>query len=452
MGGSSFAIISQAPPRTSCKDSSKPPSHRRTTPVPRFKRETHPLPAAQDRLFSDWKVLVGPTDWQNHAAGVEGAERYRLHNLPCYFGPGVYELGLCQLAEWSSHGTRSARQPSKYNTVIVYVGKAENVRMRLQHYGRCGSHLEGGTDLPCATTSGQTQQAETLNSSFTENKPDPAQAISDSFNAFPTKENTCCPSLFTDAFSRGYSIVYRWTAVKSKGSAQALETGLLKLFDYAWNRGNNGERRPSDAFVKMHEHESMHYTCKGLKSQKCGKVFKWPIAQIVTGNFGTRGLQGKRSSITVLKNKLKKLYKKPINTSTSDNVSPFYMELEALPWKEQLKEEHAPSTSRKNKLCGMVDNQGLICTNAPNQGRKRCGVHKGMRLSSVRPATTVVKGDITALIHTSGSGLKEVMKDPELLIHCGYLLENGLRCMVVPERGRKRCTLHKGKRIQSVEI
>ena len=40
---------------------------------------------------------------------------------------------------------------------------------------------------------------------------------------------------------------------KCRTDALAIEAGLLKCFDYAWNRGSNRERRPNDAFMKLQQ-------------------------------------------------------------------------------------------------------------------------------------------------------------------------------------------------------
>lgn len=66
--------------------------------------------------------------------------------------------------------------------VVVYLGQAENVRTRLQHYGRTGAHLG---------------------------------------NRYSTGQPTDCktatlqkgPGLFEEILSRGYPIVFRWAPV-----------------------------------------------------------------------------------------------------------------------------------------------------------------------------------------------------------------------------------------------
>ncbi|KAL0386497.1 UNVERIFIED_CONTAM: protein EFFECTOR OF TRANSCRIPTION 2 [Sesamum latifolium] len=101
--------------------------------------------------------------------GKEGAERYRTQNVPrCVSCPGVYELGVAM----SFVGSR--REPRKLDSssvVPVYVGQADNVRTRLQRYGRDGAHLEYGSS---------------------------------------NEEFNNCPGLFSEIFSKDLSMAYRW--------------------------------------------------------------------------------------------------------------------------------------------------------------------------------------------------------------------------------------------------
>ncbi|KAK9208731.1 hypothetical protein WN944_001091 [Citrus x changshan-huyou] len=146
-----------------------------------------------DSQFSKWKELVGLSDWENHSHGKEGAERYKVHNLPNDTGPGLYELGIAVPGA---------------GVIVVYVGQAESVRARLQAYGRTGAHLNSGSD------SGR---------------------------------------YFEDIFRRGYSIVYRSAPMKNKEDAEKTERKILDKFDYAWNKGNNGKRRHADVRRKLDE-------------------------------------------------------------------------------------------------------------------------------------------------------------------------------------------------------
>lgn len=440
MGAPSLPFLSKTGPRTSSSTSSTSKDNAPSQPPPalqRLRREDCRLPSAQEKLFSHWKVLVGPTDWPNHAAGVEGADKYRLHNLPSYLGPGVYELGLCHI-ECSRHSTRSSSHPRKDDIVIVYLGQAENVRTRLQHYGRCGSHLEGGVDIAHSSISGEIQQA---NSDAIDKALDSSCAVTD-------KQEKCCLRLFTKAFSQGFSIVFRWTALESKSDAEAVEMGLLKIFDYAWNRGNNGKRRPYVEFETLQKHMAMFSVIRAhifSSADKWSSPLKWRFTQTGGGMTRTSGFKGKKAVITILQDKFKKLRKKSTRTSDNDKERKLYKELQFLPWKTQSEQE---KTSQKIKICGVTVTQGVVCTIAPKRGRKRCESHRGMRISGSKTSSAVIKKCTITHAHAVRIGSKDPVSkvgDANLSVYCGYLMENGSRCMVMPEKGRKRCTLHKGR-------
>lgn len=94
--------------------------------------------------------------------------RYRVENLPISSSSGLYELAVyCRIS--SNRDNSGKLDPHK--VLVVYLGEADNVRTRLQQYGRTGAHL------------GRTASAE--------------------------KRCGC----FEDIFTRGYSMVYRWAPV-----------------------------------------------------------------------------------------------------------------------------------------------------------------------------------------------------------------------------------------------
>lgn len=121
-----------------------------------------------------FQILIGPSDWEDHLLNKDGAEKYRTQNLPnCSSCPGLYELGIAV----SCPQTGREFDKLKSNFIIpVYLGQANNVRTRLQRYGREGAHLENGF---------------------------PNSELSDSRGQ----------GLFTEIFSRGFPIVYRWAPV-----------------------------------------------------------------------------------------------------------------------------------------------------------------------------------------------------------------------------------------------
>lgn len=125
------------------------------------------------------QILIGAFDWEDHSLGKEEAEKYRTQNLPNWTScPGVYELGI------ATSRPRSGRETRKFDSssiVPVYLGQADNLRTRLQQYGRDGAHLENNKIANCQSVSSHKG-----------------------------------PGLFADIFSRGLPIVYRCAPVSTK--------------------------------------------------------------------------------------------------------------------------------------------------------------------------------------------------------------------------------------------
>ncbi|RHN53159.1 putative transcription factor HRT family [Medicago truncatula] len=53
-------------------------------------------------------------------------------------------------------------------------------------------------------------------------------------------------SLFHEIIFQGFPIVYRWASMKTDGEACKVKSQMLETFDYAWNKVDNGKRRPND--------------------------------------------------------------------------------------------------------------------------------------------------------------------------------------------------------------
>ncbi|KAI5056308.1 hypothetical protein GOP47_0028126 [Adiantum capillus-veneris] len=381
----------------------------------RQRREDLNLPTSLDKLFSEWKVLLGPDDWQNYYDGQEGAERYKLHNLPTKncFHSGVYELALYLEKSTSRSIKKGAR------VVPVYVGHTENVRARLQDYGRDGSHLE------CPHANRKCQQCKNPHITVYQTNLGSLERIVVTSN----QELCSSPRLLTRSFDEGYSIAFRWTPTKSKFDAAALEACLLQSYDYAWNKGNNGNRRPGDAFEKL------QYVSK---ARSWYNLFKWI-------------------------NKLQKLREQLDNQATSvsspdKNTVQMFKVLPICLKKKGTMEKNLPSSElicsekydgcahSKNVVCGIMDGSGNICRSIPPPGRKRYGRGIANEFSSIRNASSIRKH--SAVGHAcNDSGAKKLtceFDEGSLSLVCGYPLKNGLKCMVLPEEGRKRCTSHKG--------
>lgn len=95
--------------------------------------------------------------------------RYRIENLPKTASSGLYELAIYKPSSRDHNGKLDSDK-----VWVVYLGEADNVRSRLQQYGRTGAHL-GRND---------------------------------------SGDSKVC-GCFEDIFARGYLIVYRWAPVST---------------------------------------------------------------------------------------------------------------------------------------------------------------------------------------------------------------------------------------------
>ncbi|XP_050121398.1 protein EFFECTOR OF TRANSCRIPTION 2-like [Malus sylvestris] len=319
-----------------------------TVAASRLKREDCER-TTNDSRFSTWKILVGPSDWKDHSLGKEGAERYRVHNLPEKESPDVYELGV---SGCSSQG----REIGKHDPgciVPVYLGQADNVRTRLQQYGRSGAHLG--------------------------------------------KE-------FEDLLSRGNSIAYRWASLENQSDALKTENRRLGTYNYAWNRNNNGARRPDDVHQKLKEITS---------SQKKVGIRIESSKPISTGDkFGA------------------------YDDRDIDN-SPFQV-FKLSRAQPRLVSYRSITEENTGIICGVDVGDGSVCRIAPVPGRQRCAEHKGMR----------IKGSTGVGISNSNVDSQcGFISNYDPVESCGFILADGSSCRRHPIQGRKRCYQHKGRRI-----
>ncbi|KAG9153789.1 hypothetical protein Leryth_005912 [Lithospermum erythrorhizon] len=360
-----------------------------------------------DSAFSLWKILVGPSDWDEHVLGKEGVERYRTQNLPNRTScPGVYELGVAISHSWSA---RRARRLDSDFVVPVYLGQADNVRNRLQQYGREGSHLE---KVPVSTT------------------------VTECNYELVAEKG---PGLFRDIFSRGLPIAYRWAPMQNKRLAEETEAQLLKKFDYAWNKDINGQRRHRDILKKLDslsKASQLNQILKklqffpqkklGIKIKACERVAPESGRSIVDG-LETKGIFSR-----VFKFGRSRPRSVSLNFGIDDDTA---------------------------GVCGVALGHGLICNKPPVEGRKRCIDHKGMKVNGFKKKYP--KDSQAMHIRTSIDDIKNELQsggsqetrsacilNNDLSRICGYILESDSPCTETPVQGNKRCLQHKGKRIQ----
>lgn len=118
-----------------------------------------------------------------------------------------------------------------------------------------------------------------------------------------------------------------------------------------------------------------------------------------------------------------------------------------------------------NNICGVATGHGAVCTSSPVSGRKRCAMHKGLRINGyttkldtqgkVSPtAANEESGVVTDLQDqkqrhiTENHHLTEKALGEKINLTCGIILEDGSPCKRSPVRGNKRCLEHKGRRIR----
>ncbi|XP_051131651.1 protein EFFECTOR OF TRANSCRIPTION 2-like isoform X1 [Andrographis paniculata] len=339
-----------------------------------FRRTKH------DSAFSQWKILIGASDWKDYSTG-KGSERYRTQNLPNWNpAPGVYELGIAVISG------RETRRLDSSSVVPVYLGQADNLRTRLQQYGRDGAHLENGCSNKKSTY------------------------------------GLCEPShkLFSDVFAKGFPIVYRCAPMRSKKDAEMAEKQLLDMFDYAWNKGSNGIRRHEDIRKKLDrcvKQSQFTILIKKLLSFNQKQVG----IEIRACNPGSKGNNGSE-----------------LSDADHNNVSMsqvFGIRRVIMPPQELY---------GSGDVCGVALSHGSICTAPPVHGRKRCAAHKGMRIKCSSGLSNK-EGNMSCCHETISDQHRTGSADYSTDV-CGVKIGQGSICRAAPVKGRKRCATHKGMR------
>ncbi|KAK9947927.1 hypothetical protein M0R45_003522 [Rubus argutus] len=372
-----------------------------TVAVERLKREECKR-TKHDAHFSNWKILVGPSDWEDYSLGKEGAERYRLHNLPKSESPGLYELGIAVLRGGLG------RQIEPDQIVPVYLGQADSVRTRLQQYGRTGAHLGS--------------------------------------IGHPSDRSRKGPGFFEEVLARGYPVVYRWAPMGTKSEALKTESQLLNTFDYAWNTSINGVRRPDDVLQKLKKISS--------KSTRFANI----VQRLLPSSHKQVGIRINSSKLVPTEEKFSDYADRE-----SQNLPAQVFKLGRS--HSRLVLDRSGITQENTIICGVAAADGSICRRPPVQGRKRCAEHKGMRIKgsmTVRILKTNVESKCSVIskieldCHDASNVKYEPVELPPVQVHfsessssiCGFILADGSSCRTEPIQGRKRCDEHKGRRIQ----
>ncbi|CAH2069709.1 unnamed protein product [Thlaspi arvense] len=352
-----------------------------------YKREDYKR-TKHDAVFSKWKVLIGSSDWEDFKNGKDGVCRYRVQSLPRKSCPGLYELGVAVI------GRDQARKLDSDDVLAAYLGQAESVRTRLQRYGRSGAHLRKVNN--CETVESPDKKAVTA-------------------------------GLFEDIFTKDGSIVYRWAPMGSKREAEATEGMLLSTFDYAWNKGSNGERRQLDLLKKLGDGEFMSRRKSGISRllfpflrNQVGIRIKGEKHVLKQERMLSCDVDGEKKSSSFLTSILKLTRSRP--QPVSDRLDEI-------------------GGSRSDSVCGVLLADGVCCSRSPVKGRKRCIEHKGQRVCRVSPEKRKPLQPEVFIGQDHNHDDSGVM--------CGVILPNMEPCTKRTISGRKRCEDHKGMRINA---
>lgn len=398
----------------------------------RLKREDYDS-VKHDRCFSEWTILVGPSDWKEQATGREATDRFRSRNLPSPTGgSGIYELGVT-LPAWKTVDRHNEHGIVKSEDVIVvYVGHADNIRKRLQRYGQAGAHLEGTRSLNSSNFSAPTKSLSFLSP----NKPSRSSSVqfedmhmsngeesivnklrhrSDSdrhissngrrhknierqpsnFNiSIPVAEPVFSadsgargsprgPRLFSEVFALGCSIAYRWSSTKTKDVAEFLVSELTDAFDYAWNRGGNSDVRSQDILGKIVLGKRGYGSaCCSINNSKWSRlVFKRKIVgiKILGAHKPLEARSRRRSGQRGIGGGLYLVLKKSPHMMIMGGKSAKHCEFTKI--------------DIPVDRCGVLLDNGLVCNALPQKGRKRCPIHVDMRKLRQRKSSQVAAQD-----------------------------------------------------------
>ncbi|XP_044480048.1 protein EFFECTOR OF TRANSCRIPTION 2-like [Mangifera indica] len=359
-----------------------------------------------DSLFSKWKVLVGPSDWEDYSLGKEGAARYRVQNLPTSAGPGLYELAVAVPRKGLG---RELDKLDSDGVAVVYLGQADSVRTRLQCYGRNGAHL---------------------------NKP----------NDSGLKNG---PGYFEDIFSRGFSIVYRWVPMENKAIALKTENQLLDKLDYAWNKGSNGKRRHDDVLRKLNKIASSN-----IQLPK-------PVRKLLYFSQKPVGIKIEGIKLLPPGNKFS-------GYPDEDSYNLFPQVFKFSKSKLRLVSDRHGAGEVNTGACGVSLGDGSICRSRPVEGNKRCDEHKWRKAYGSSSKSAGTSQDLpSAVIDSSASNalhcdetkpgrvqpkasLERPVVNRQYDTLCGVELGNGCVCIREPVTGRVRCEEHKGLKVSGL--
>ncbi|CAM8935637.1 unnamed protein product [Rhodiola kirilowii] len=366
-----------------------------------------------DSVFSNWQILIGPSDWEDHSLGKEGAMRYRIHNLPKSLEPGVYELGI---AVYRIGLGRDIRKLDPSRIVVVYLGQAANVRSRLQSYGQSGSHLAKKNAISKS------------NCHFDDTVP-------------------IGTGLFDEIFSRGYPIVFRWHPMSSKKEAVETEARLLEIFDYAWNKEYNNSRRPDDIHKKLNK-----IAASTIWFPKITRILQTKVGIRIKARrhhpVKKESQPNSERNNYIFSGILKFSKSRPLYNQAKPDVGDSSGKLNY--YKPEVEDAENSPGKVDFQICGVILEDGTPCKIAPVLTKKRCHEHKGRRINGTHNAPREGKLAGTITIRDKNNHMHFTQNDQVFVSACGVELGDGKKCSRQPIDGRKRCQEHKGMRVNNL--
>jgi hypothetical protein len=154
--------------------------------------------------------------------------------------------------------------------------------------------------------------------------------------------------------------------MKNKAKAEKTETRLLNTSNYAWNKGNNGDRRHEKVLQKLKSSKKLSGFQQKKTSVKIGtsKSFSWESNK-KTFFKKPHEVRGKRCEVhksrTTKVSKSSSVFDSRFGNSTYESVS----------YRSDVKEYYS-------SICGATSVDGSSCKRPPAEGRKRCWQHTGM--------------------------------------------------------------------------
>ncbi|KAK1278834.1 hypothetical protein QJS04_geneDACA022824 [Acorus gramineus] len=201
--------------------------------------------------------------------------------------------------------------------------------------------------------------------------------------------------LFQGVFSRGFPILFRYHMTHDKNKASDLESKILKRFDYAWNNAGNGHVRQLDILSRLdeiHSIEKHQSILTDLRKWLSPRIKKYVGAKITTSSPSNEDVYPDCKII-------------PRVFKTSKNCPSLVQ----------------PKGYSNDTMCGFRTVDGSVCGSRPDIEREE---------NESMPVNRNSESDS---------------------VFCGWVGADGYVCKNEPISRRKRCEVHKGRRITNNE-